>query len=127
MYNELMLIFSFFSWWYTTGWGQLGQRALVSVVSALDFFSVGMLLRSLFAPFRQISVGHVQGSLDTQLRAWADRQISRGIGAMVRLAVIIFGLLATLLMMAVAAALLVLWPLVPFAPLIVMIAVTGMQ
>lgn len=122
-----MLFLAFFSWWYTAGWAQLGQRAVGGVMGTLEFFSVGMLLRSLFAPFRQISVGRVRGSLDTQVRAWADRQISRGIGAMVRLAVIVFGLLATLLMAIVAVALLVLWPAVPLVPVIVTIIVAGMQ
>jgi len=121
-----MLIVAFFSWWYTAGWAQLGSRAVSRIGGLLDFFSVGMLLKSLFAPFRQISVGRVQGSLDTQLRAWADRQISRGIGAMVRLAVIFFGLLATLVMGIVSVVLLVLWPIVPIIPFIVTVVVLSL-
>ncbi len=120
-----MVIVALFSWWYTAGWAQLGRRAVLRIAGVLDFFSVGLLLKSLFAPFRQISVGRVQGSLDTQVRAWADRQISRGIGAMVRLGVILFGLIATVLMVIVAVALLVLWPLVPFVPIIVTVLVVG--
>jgi hypothetical protein len=122
-----MLIIALFSWWYTAGWAQLTHRSVLRVAGVLDFFSVGDLLRSLFAPFRQISTDRVQGSLDKQIRAWADRQISRGIGAMVRLAVIVFGLLATLMMVIVAVGLLALWPLVPFVPIIVTVIVLGMQ
>jgi hypothetical protein len=122
-----MLIVALFSWWYTAGWAQLGRRSVTRVAGVLDFFSVGLLLKSLFAPFRQISVGRVQGSLNTQLHAWGDRQISRAIGAMVRSGVIVFGLIATALMVIVAVALLVLWPLVPFVPLIVTILVVGMH
>jgi hypothetical protein len=122
-----MLFVSLFSWWYTAGWGQLAQRAVMRIAGVLDFFSVGALLGSLFAPFRQISVGRVQGSLDTQMRAWADLQISRAIGAMVRLAVIVFGLIATVLMVIVSVALLLLWPLVPFVPVIVAVIVWGMR
>jgi hypothetical protein len=118
-----MLFVSLFSWWYTAGWGQLARRAVTRIASVLDFFSVGALLRSLFAPFRQISVGRVQGSLNTQMRAWADLQISRAIGAMVRLSVIVFGLIATVLMVIVSVALLLLWPLVPFVPVIVAVIV----
>jgi hypothetical protein len=97
------------------------------VVGMLEFFSVGLLLKSLFAPFRQISVGRVQGSLNTKMHAWGDRQISRAIGAMVRSGVIAFGLIATVLMVVVGVALLVLWPLVPFVPLIVTVIVMGMH
>ncbi len=122
-----MLVVSLLSWWYTAGWAQLARRSVLRVAGVLEFFSVGMLAGSLFAPFRQISAGKVRGSLDTQMRAWADRQISRGIGAMVRLAVILFGLVATLLMAIVAAALLALWPFVPVMPLVVVFVVTGLQ
>jgi len=122
-----MLILSFFSWWYAAGWGQLGRRALTRIAGVLEFFSVGLLLKSLFAPFRQISVGKVQGSLDRKMRAWADLQISRAIGAMVRLVVIMFGLLAMVMMVIVSVALLILWPLVPFVPIIVTVIVVGMR
>jgi hypothetical protein len=105
----------------------LGRRAVLRIAGVLDFFSIGLLLKSLFAPFRQISVGRVQGSLDTKMRAWADRQISRGIGAMVRLAVIFFGLLATLMMVIVGVALLILWPLVPIVPFVVTMFVMGLK
>jgi hypothetical protein len=122
-----MLLPTVFLWWYTAGWAQLARRAVVRIAGVLEFFSVGLLFKSLFAPFRQISVGRVQGSLDTQVRAWADRQISRAIGAMVRLTVIIFGLLATLMMVIVAVALLLLWPVVPFMPVVVAVIVMGMK
>lgn len=122
-----MLFIALFSWWYTAGWTQLGARALNRIASVLDFFSVGLLLKSLFAPFRQISVGSVQGSLSVKLRAWGDKQISRAIGAMVRLTVILFGLLAMLMMCIVSVGLLLLWPLVPAMPIIVFFVVMGMQ
>ena len=116
-----MVILALFSWWYTTGWVQLGGRAVQRVAGVLDFFSIGLLLGSLFAPFRQISVGRVQGSLSVQMRAWADKQLSRAIGAIVRSGVIIFGLGATIVMILVSLGLLVLWPLVPIMPFIFMV------
>lgn len=121
-----MLFIALFSWWYTAGWAQLGERALRRIAGVLDFFSVGLLLKSLFAPFRQISVGSVRGPLSVKLRAWGDKQISRAIGAMVRLAVIVFGLLAVLMMCLVAVGLLLLWPLVPIMPVIAVVIVMGM-
>jgi hypothetical protein len=122
-----MVFLALFSWWYTAGWAQLARRAVTRVVGVLDFFSVGLLFKSLFAPFRQISVGRVQGPLDVQIRAWADRQISRAIGAAVRTVVILFGLTAVLLTIIVAVALLLLWPFVPFVPLIATFIVMRVQ
>lgn len=122
-----MVFVALFSWWYTTGWAQLGRRALLRLAGVLDFFSVGLLFKSLFAPFRQISVGRVQGSLDTQIRAWADRQVSRAIGAAVRLVVIMVGLIAVMLTFVVSFFLLALWPFVPFVPFIAMFIALGAQ
>lgn len=120
-----MLFIGLFSWWYGAGWLQLAQRAMARIAGMLDFFSVGLLLKTLFSPYRQISVGRVNGPLGVQLRAWGDLQISRVIGAMVRLAVIIFGLIATLLMVVAAVALLVLWPFVPLLPIAAGLVVFG--
>jgi hypothetical protein len=122
-----MLFISLFSWWYTTGWAQLAQRAVLRIASVLDFFSVGLLLKSLFSSYRQISTGRVRGSLDAQFRAWGDRQLSRAIGAMVRLVVILFGLVATILMSVVSLGLLILWPFVPVVPIIVTVLMVGVR
>lgn len=121
-----MLIFALVSWWYTTGWVLLVRRAMANIVGVLEFFSIGLLLKSLFAPFRQISVGKVRGPIGVQIRAWGDRQISRAIGAMVRLVVILFGLVATIAMCAVSLAMLLAWPFVPLAP-VVAIVILGVR
>ncbi len=113
-----MLFVGLFSWWYGAGWLQLARRAMGRVLSMADFFSIGLLLKTLLAPYRQISVSQVNGPLGVKLRAWADLQISRVIGAMIRLIVILFGLAATLLMLVVALALMVIWPFVPVLPVV---------
>lgn len=105
----------------------MARRAIAQIAGVTDFFSIGLLLKSLFAPFRQISVGRVRGPLGAQIRAWGDRQISRAIGAMVRLVVIIFGLVATIAMCVVSLAILLLWPLVPVAPIIVAVIMAGVR
>lgn len=124
-YNKLMLLFALFSWWYTAGWLQLAHLLTRRMAGVLDFFSVGLLLKSLFAPFRQISVGKVQGPIGVQLRAWADLQISRVIGAIVRLMVIAFGLVTALAMLIVVVSLLVIWPLLPAMPLLALLFTFG--
>ena len=125
MYNKHMLILGLVSWWYGAGWLQLMQRVSTHIMDIMDFFSVGLLFKTLFSPYRQISTGKVNGPIGLQLRAWFDLQISRVIGAMVRLAVIVFGLAATLLTAICALALLLVWPLVPALPIITAIVVLG--
>ncbi|MGD8373328.1 MAG: hypothetical protein PVI21_00520 [Candidatus Woesebacteria bacterium] len=120
-----MLFISMFSWWYGLGWLQLMQRAVGRVGSVLDFFSVGELLKTLFSPYRQISVGQVNGPLSVKLRAWFDLQISRIIGAMIRLVVIIAGLFAAILSLILAFVLVLGWPILPVLPLIALFMAIG--
>lgn len=94
------------------------RKCGAKVQAVLAFFSVPLLITSLFAPFRQISAGKVQGSLNVQLHAWADRLFSRIIGAIVRSLLIIVGLIAVILMTVAMLVILVVWPLVPLAPVI---------
>ena len=114
------------SWWYTAGWARLGKRVVERMASAMEFFSVGLLARTLFDPFRQIAAARVQGSMRAQLKAFNDRLFSRFIGAAVRSIFIFIGLTSTLVMGVVGVVQFVLWPLVPLMPVIgIALAVTG--
>lgn len=88
------------------------------VLGVLRFFSVGLLITSLFAPFRQISAGKVRGSIKARFMAWGDRQFSRVIGAVVRLMLITVGLLIALIVGVIGLTLIIIWPFLPIAPLI---------
>lgn len=113
-----MVVLAFFRWWYGAGWW---QRVLVvwgHIVSTFDYFSIDLLIRTWFSPFRQISAGAVRGPIGVQIRAFFDRLISRAIGAVVRSFMIIFGLVALVLMALVGAATLFSWALVPVLPII---------
>jgi hypothetical protein len=123
-----MLLPTFFSWWYGEGWLSLGRKVSGRVTGVLKFFSVGQLATSLFAPFRQISAGRVQGPLGMQLRAWGDKQFSRVIGAVVRLLLIFCGLIGAFLYGVLGIIMMVLWPLLPAIPAVgLMLAVTGVK
>lgn len=88
------------------------------IQGALRFFSVPLLITSLFAPFRQISAGRVSGSLSVQLQAFGDRLFSRVIGAIVRSFLILFGIVTVVVMAVLLVVCAVAWPLLPVAPLI---------
>ena len=113
-----MLLVSLFGWWYGVGWLTLARRVGSSSQRVLQFFSVSELAGSLFAPFRQISAGRVDGPLDAQLRAFGDRLLSRFIGAFVRSLLIITGLLVALLAGAFGVIAMVAWPFLPVLPFI---------
>lgn len=113
-----MLALALFSWWYTTAWKNLAQQIERRVDRCLDFFSVGLLFRTLFDPFRQISAGSVRGSMDVKMRAWADRTFSRFFGAFVRLLFIVLGLLSSAVLIIAGFVQLIVWPIVPLLPLV---------
>lgn len=113
-----MLFASLFTWWYGLGWAKLAQKVGGRVRGVLDFFSVGQLASSLFAPYRQISAGRVQGTLGDELRAFGDRMFSRVFGAFIRLVLIFFGCVSAVLVAAIGGLLILAWPLFPVLPVV---------
>jgi hypothetical protein len=114
----VMMVLALFSWWYTAGWARLAKRVGVRVESVLESFSVALLARTLFDPFRQISAGGVQGPLGVQMRAFGDRLFSRVFGAVVRTLFIFMGIIAALLAALIGLVELLLWPLLPVLPIV---------
>jgi hypothetical protein len=121
-----MFIVGLFSWWYGAGWKRCLLRVGERLESMYDYFSLGLLLRTLFSPFRQISAGTVRGPLAAQARAWFDRLISRGVGACVRTIVILAGAVTLLIRALIGLIQVLLWPLVPIMPVIaIIVMMTG--
>ena len=112
-----MLIFGFLQWWYLHGWSIFMHGLLDKLRNLADFFSLGLLLRTLFYPFRQISAySNDNASLQMQIQAFFDKLLSRVIGAIVRIGILIFGIIAITIEAALGVALAILWPFVPLAP-----------
>lgn len=113
-----MVIVGLLSWWYTAGWRQrmrlLGER----LARTFDTFSIDLLVKTWFSPFRQISAGKVNGPIGVQLRAFADRLISRVVGGVIRTGVIIFGSIWLLIVALAGVVELLLWLVVPLFPVI---------
>lgn len=123
-----MLLTSLFTWWYGVGWVTLVRKVNGRINGVLRFFSVWQLLGSLFAPFRQISAGRVQGPLGVKIRAWGDRQFSRVIGAIVRTLLILCGFIGAATYSVFGFLLIVLWPCIPFMPFVgVVLTIAGVK
>jgi len=121
-----MFIVGLFSWWYGTGWLQCVARVRGNLMSVYDYFSFDLLLRTLFAPFRQISAGKVRGPLGVQMRAFFDRLISRVIGGIIRTTVLIFGSITLCIAVLIGVLRLVIWPLIPALPIVfIVLAMSG--
>ena len=103
-------------WWYSRGWKIFTAKLFDKLHDTIDFFSLASLLKTLFAPFRQISAGKAAGdtALGDRMRIFFDRLVSRIIGAVVRLLILIFGGLLVVLQFIFSIVLLIVWPVLPF-------------
>ena len=107
-----------FTWWYGAGWLSRIRQVKDRLAGLYDYFSIDLLLRTLFSPFRQISAGGVRGPIGVQIRAWFDQLISRVIGMIVRMIVIVIGSVTLALACIGSLMAVLLWPLVPLMPVV---------
>lgn len=119
----IMLVASFFIWWYGRGWQQVAQGIKPRLNQVLYSFSVIQLLRTLFAPWRRI-ITYPGSSIGEKLHALGDNVVSRTIGFFVRL-VVLFSAVLTLIAVSLFSALeLILWPLLPPAiPILIIMGI----
>jgi hypothetical protein len=114
-----MLLVGLFQWWYGAGWRDQVSRVGDTMIRTNDWFSIPLLIKTIFAPFRQISANETGGDdIGSRFRAWGDRAFSRCIGAVMRFFMIIFGILALIFVMIISAIRLVLWPIFLFLPVV---------
>lgn len=113
-----MFLVGLLSWWYGRGWQQRVDLVWEGLKRTGAAFSVGQLLQTLFAPFRQISAGTPGGSFAQQMRALFDQTISRFVGFMVRTITIVAGSITLLLRTVIGGITIIGWPLVPLLPFV---------
>jgi len=105
-------------WWYSGGLARTAQRVFLRIDGLIDYFSIGLLLKTLFSPFRQISAGRVDGPLNIKLQAFFDNIVSRVVGAAVRTIVLIAGTAIIASSMVIGLITLILWTVLPLAPIV---------
>lgn len=113
-----MVIVGILSWWYTAGWRQAFMSVWTRFVSTFDYFSIDLLIKTLFSPYRQISAGKVDGPIGMQLRAFVDKMLSRVIGAILRTIVMVIGIVTLFILSVVSAVYLLIWAIVPALPVL---------
>lgn len=120
-----MVVVGLLSWWYGSGLKRHVVLMWRRIARTYDYFSIDQLLRTWFAPFRQISAGAVSGSMSVQWHAFTDRTVSRFVGGFMRTMMIIVGTIAIIAMTIVSFAAIILWliaPLIPVAGIILSLA-----
>lgn len=109
-----MLALELFTWWYGKGWAKVGKHINQLTREIAQSFSMPLLLRTMFAPWRQI-ITYPGASLDAKFHAFIDNTVSRAIGFVVRLIVLLTALIMVGLTVIVGIILAIIWPLIPLA------------
>lgn len=79
-------------------------------------FSVTTLLRTLFAPWKQIvAMKDPNENIQMKIRGFFDTLVSRFVGFFIRLFTLLTAVLATVFLLISGGALLLIWPLLPIA------------
>lgn len=111
-------------WWYTRGWVWVAKHLLQTRNTRIaEFFSITALLKTLFAPFRQDSVDSKGAPIGYKLQVLGGNIISRFLGLMIRLILILCGVILIVLNTLLGIIVVCIWPLIPFAPLVVMLLI----
>jgi hypothetical protein len=103
-------------WWYGRGWSDCAANAKQRLVVLADTFSVAILLRTLFAPWKRI-ITYPGAGLEAYFRAMLDNLVSRFIGFFVRIGVLLSAAIVFVLCIVIGFLQIIAWPLVPFAGL----------
>lgn len=117
-------------WWYSQGWRIFTQKLKSSLANITDYFSMDSLVRTLFKPFRQISAesSSANASLELKFHMFTDRLVSRIIGFFSRLILLITGAFIIIIGGLFSLVLIILWPIIPFAPIIgIILAIIGVS
>jgi hypothetical protein len=104
---------TYFSWWYGEGLVKFWTAILVMTQKIFSFFSIKLLIRTIFDPWKRDAYTIENASLQDKLKLWLNNLISRFIGFVIRLFTIILGICATTLFFLVMILFFAAWFLLP--------------
>ncbi len=113
-----MFLVGMISWWYGRGWRGQFVRVRNRLIQTADFFSIGQLIMTLFAPFRRISSGRTSGPFGAVIRGLVDQLLSRIIGSIVRFFTIIIGVVVLIVQVLYETIILIVWLFLPLFPIV---------
>jgi hypothetical protein len=102
----------FVRWWYGPGWVHLVRSSVQRVRGLALAFSLPILIRTLFAPWRRI-ISYGSKSFQDSMRAALDNFISRFVGFGVRVIVMLTAIVLIILSSLLSLVAVICWPLLP--------------
>lgn len=117
-----MLIISFFSWWYSSGWSALLDKFKAIISSITTILSVKTIIKTLFSPWKRIVRGY-SGNIAIDIRILFDNLFSRWMGFNIRILFLTMYALLTFTLLIILTIMLIIWPILPLMPIIAPILV----
>jgi len=118
------IIRDYFTWHYTTAWGELWGFWRNCLWFVVHVFSLPQLMRSWFAPFKRITESRGDRFNFEDLAGYVIIGfLSRLVGAVIRTVLILVGVICLLLTLAFGIAVYLIWAVLPFS----MIGLIGMS
>lgn len=107
------MVYGFFVWWYGLGLLRSWRTAQSWLVQLTDFFSVDILLKTWFSPWKNDVLVGQNLALSDQMKLWQQNLASRLVGMIMRTVVILISVLILALMALTIALGLVIWVALP--------------
>lgn len=111
--NAVVFFSHYLFWHYTRAYRDIFAMYLNFAWFVAHFFSIPLLLRTLFAPWKRITAGHKKFDLEDWAEAVTFNILSRVTGFLVRTVLIVLGLCVLSLLTALFLAFLLLWCFLP--------------
>lgn len=109
-------------WWYIKGWQATARGLLELLKRQIEGFSVPVLLRTLFAPWKQtINIPGPNTPIKVRFQWWVGNQVSRFIGFLIRAITLFVALCAVIVSGLVGVALLLSWYALPLLSVVLLV------
>ena len=117
-----MLVLSLLQWWYSRGWLELIKRTQALISGIYLQFSVPTLLRTLFAPWKQIvAFQEPNQTIQMRMRGVLDTLVSRVVGFMVRSMTLVAAVVVMILIALSGLLTILIWPVLPLSVPLLMV------
>lgn len=113
------MIVELMRWWYGPGWLHAFKRINSRTANVASAFSAGTLLKTLFSPWKRIQ--YSGKSFDAKMQAMMDNAISRLIGFVVRLGVLLAASIMIVGSLILSITIVIIWPLIPVSIVVCLI------
>ncbi len=117
MRNQFMLA-DFFVWYYGKALRDISVLWLNGIWFIVHFFSIPLLLRTLFLPWRRMTDTYARGSVEEFLSTFVMNVMTRVFGAMVRSVIIFIGVFFLIVATIILVLVLTLWLILPLGSVV---------